>query len=887
MAAGITVRPCCNCTKTDIESEANGGATSPALLEPALLEPPCSTEPARFIGLRATVQNTSDVGIEPFMVGLTEGSNITELFAAMRGPMRKSIIGSGDPSEFNAPLQNLFQSYYHLVRRDLGVILDNNIYLSPEIFNDSIIGATETGPQALLTYASSYRAQTSNGTLMAQWRDSFAIFNETDRVPVLQYLRPVPRLKPLGSAITSVFVATFAMVSTVWTAEIVIMIYQTVEMRDRMYGGYITLEAQPFWVIIAAIRALLRGLGAALLWALLRGGRRNFMHIREMYRKVVEKRENRSSIVNSSKTSQVHKAAITTCCRCQPREPVIRAGQPVAYPRTTCQTTSMQARTIIPLIFIKVLVSPVGLPRDHSSFPLGSAHYPGFVTRGDGSAPSPHRARQWSMTIRPRCLVRQALYIHLPPSASSATTVRDLIHIARHVTERRAKTQDIFEKFLGKYTKIPGEAFPDVCWGLGRARPVGGGFLGRICALSLQPGTHLAFLLALDLSSTQLAPGYHSLDSPEATRLVRSAPGPLCVPLDPVWYAPGSRRARPPLAPLVPDRQHRTVPLTHLKRVVVSDCLYGRCAAASLLSRARPPPFPPAPGAASSQWTTAHRAPASYEAFGGLILALRPLRMPLHHFCHAPAPRLSRPLLVPLGPNRLQRIMLLHCTKRFAVWDWLHAHCPNRLQRIMLLHCTKRFAVWDWLHAHCAWRWIIFCHAPAPRLSRPLLVPPAANRLQHIVPPHRTKRLVVSFWLYDRCACRWIIFCSPARPPPFPPAPGAASSQSTAAHHAPALYEAFRRLGLALRSLVWPSRIGSTLTARGAGSSFVHPPAPRLSRPLLVPPAPNPPQRIVPPHLMKRLAVSDWLYDRFACRWIIFCPPAPPTFPPAPGAASS
>ncbi|KAJ7643075.1 hypothetical protein DFH06DRAFT_1477283 [Mycena polygramma] len=222
MAAGITVRPCCNCRKTDIESEANGGPTSPDLLEPALLipallEPPCSTEPARFIGLRATVQNTSDVGIEPLIVGLTEGSNITELFAAMPGPMRKSIIGSGDPSEFNAPLQNLFQYYYHLVRRDLGVILENNIYLSPEIFNDSIIGATETGPQALLTYASSYRAQTSNETLMAQWRDSFAIFNETDRVPVLQYPRPVPRLKPLGSAITSVFVATFAMVSTVWT----------------------------------------------------------------------------------------------------------------------------------------------------------------------------------------------------------------------------------------------------------------------------------------------------------------------------------------------------------------------------------------------------------------------------------------------------------------------------------------------------------------------------------------------------------------------------------------------------------------------------------------------------------------------------------------------
>jgi hypothetical protein len=61
------------------------------------------------------------------------------------------------------------------------------------------------------------RAATSNDTMMAQWRNSILAMTDTDRVPVFEYLRPVPRLKPLGSAITSVFVSTFAMVSTVWT----------------------------------------------------------------------------------------------------------------------------------------------------------------------------------------------------------------------------------------------------------------------------------------------------------------------------------------------------------------------------------------------------------------------------------------------------------------------------------------------------------------------------------------------------------------------------------------------------------------------------------------------------------------------------------------------
>ncbi|KAJ7278440.1 hypothetical protein C8J57DRAFT_1306957 [Mycena rebaudengoi] len=72
--------------------------------------------------------------------------------------------------------QNTLQALYHTVRMELGVILENQIYAFPEI-------------------------------LVSEWQESVRAFNNTDRVPVM----------PLGSAITSVFVSTFAMLSTLWS----------------------------------------------------------------------------------------------------------------------------------------------------------------------------------------------------------------------------------------------------------------------------------------------------------------------------------------------------------------------------------------------------------------------------------------------------------------------------------------------------------------------------------------------------------------------------------------------------------------------------------------------------------------------------------------------
>ncbi|KAJ7257524.1 hypothetical protein B0H12DRAFT_1070435 [Mycena haematopus] len=202
------------------------GPDLPSTTESAsLLEPPCSTEPTRLIRLGGFIQNTTAPSF-PWGYSYTwNGSNITDLFSGTV-PVPEGYIGSQNLSVLDVPFQNLFQALYHLVRCDLGVILGNQIYSSPDMFNGSVV--TIAVPQDLLgqaspfgaitpSFADTMRAATSNETLMAQWRDSVLAFNSSNRVPVLEYLRPIPRLKPLGSAITSVFVATFTMVSAVWT----------------------------------------------------------------------------------------------------------------------------------------------------------------------------------------------------------------------------------------------------------------------------------------------------------------------------------------------------------------------------------------------------------------------------------------------------------------------------------------------------------------------------------------------------------------------------------------------------------------------------------------------------------------------------------------------
>ncbi|KAF7357080.1 hypothetical protein MSAN_01302100 [Mycena sanguinolenta] len=197
----VTVRPCYNCTGT-ISTTSDA---TPQVEATSMLEPPCSTQPARFIGLTGTIRNSTALNYPWGYDYAWNGTDITDLFGGLEPDVRNGYA-------FITSCAGIW-----------GVILPNQIYSSPDMFNQSI--TTIVVPEDLIGFpspfgpltpssASTLRAATSNDTLMGQWRNSILAFNETDRVPVLEYLRPVPRLKPLGSAITSVFVSTFAMVST-------------------------------------------------------------------------------------------------------------------------------------------------------------------------------------------------------------------------------------------------------------------------------------------------------------------------------------------------------------------------------------------------------------------------------------------------------------------------------------------------------------------------------------------------------------------------------------------------------------------------------------------------------------------------------------------------
>ncbi|KAF7351699.1 hypothetical protein MSAN_01603000 [Mycena sanguinolenta] len=232
----ITARPCCNCT--------NGDSSQQFLDAEAqqLLQSPCSSQPARFVASSGDVRNASSPNA-PWGVGFTPtGANASDLFDGLASNWLDGYIGSGNLSVLNDPFRNLFQVYYHLLRRDLGVLRDNQIYGSPDMYNRSIVllnpgvGLSSTPFGTIAPSAAvSYSALQANDTVMQEWRNTIQVFNETDRVPVLEYLRPTPRRKSLGSAITSVFSATFAMVATVWAifSAVARVLVRTSELRHR------------------------------------------------------------------------------------------------------------------------------------------------------------------------------------------------------------------------------------------------------------------------------------------------------------------------------------------------------------------------------------------------------------------------------------------------------------------------------------------------------------------------------------------------------------------------------------------------------------------------------------------------------------------------------
>lgn len=192
----ITVRPCCDCDG-DGDATWNTGIFS-------LDYPPCSEAPASLLALDTTM-SLDNFGASSFPSKNTD-------FLTVDGFMWNGTAFAG----FNTLLHNLFQAMYHTIRLDLGISQPNQIYTSADMYNRSIStvyipGIFYEGMAPEEAFANTSRRDSFN--LATLWT---AEQQDVVRVPVMSYIRTVPRLKPLGAAITSVFVSTFAMVSVLW-----------------------------------------------------------------------------------------------------------------------------------------------------------------------------------------------------------------------------------------------------------------------------------------------------------------------------------------------------------------------------------------------------------------------------------------------------------------------------------------------------------------------------------------------------------------------------------------------------------------------------------------------------------------------------------------------
>ncbi|KAJ7619248.1 hypothetical protein B0H17DRAFT_1219711 [Mycena rosella] len=199
---------------TDQESTFRPNDTLPPLpfssLIPEILQHPTGGFSPQILSVGDTIQLNNSAVEFTITAAFNELDNTQPVssFSYYNNP----FSGGCDVVRAYSPLEQL-PIHYHLVRMGLGVILENQIYASPDMYNKSI---SAVSPDLDRDVATISRLSTTNATLMAEWRDSMRLFNETDRVPVMPYLRSVPRLKPLGSAITNVFVSTFAMLSVAW-----------------------------------------------------------------------------------------------------------------------------------------------------------------------------------------------------------------------------------------------------------------------------------------------------------------------------------------------------------------------------------------------------------------------------------------------------------------------------------------------------------------------------------------------------------------------------------------------------------------------------------------------------------------------------------------------
>ncbi len=139
------------------------------------------------------------------------------------------------PSNVQLVLQNALQAIYSTIRVDLGVSPLNQIFASSIMFNKSISSVSLFEPWTngtdppnctvgdtvdVLDIKAAFVVNDSYANCLRRAHSEITIWNGEfgrSRVPYVPYLRPMFRQKPMLSAISSVFVATFAMISAAWS----------------------------------------------------------------------------------------------------------------------------------------------------------------------------------------------------------------------------------------------------------------------------------------------------------------------------------------------------------------------------------------------------------------------------------------------------------------------------------------------------------------------------------------------------------------------------------------------------------------------------------------------------------------------------------------------
>ncbi|KAJ7854502.1 hypothetical protein B0H14DRAFT_3865464 [Mycena olivaceomarginata] len=123
----LTTIPCCDCNAT------LAGAPPETA---SLLRHPCSSTPAGFILEKGGLSMKTDADTTVFG-NITAPMTVVDFLESVEPLLGDTPVPL---SGLDALWQNLVESFYHLVRMDLGVIIDNQIYNSPEMYNQTIIG---------------------------------------------------------------------------------------------------------------------------------------------------------------------------------------------------------------------------------------------------------------------------------------------------------------------------------------------------------------------------------------------------------------------------------------------------------------------------------------------------------------------------------------------------------------------------------------------------------------------------------------------------------------------------------------------------------------------------------------------------------------------------